>query len=314
MFMRQKQNEKARRRLRFEMLESRALMASDVLCFHNIEIPEDTDGSGDVTPLDALVVINRLNSDTSTDTSTDTTMTDVDADAGTSPLDALIVINYLNSKSTDSTTSPTSAVPVESRIANIEKLIASGSLASQFTLDEAIDVLATLRHGGYPELGESLVSGVVVGSDGVICGDSVIDSDAAVAKITDSLTAASVSEDIITTITTEIGDARTAGTPLTFEQVKTRLTELGVDVATVFPKDHSSDSHADRFLTKITEQLTAAGVSASIIETITTEISDAKTAGTPLTIAQIEASLVELGVDTSTLDLTPPRHRGRSRR
>lgn len=48
-----------RRRLFSEALEPRAMMAADVM--HNFLFPHDVDDDGSVTPLDALVVINRLN-------------------------------------------------------------------------------------------------------------------------------------------------------------------------------------------------------------------------------------------------------------
>ncbi|MFN5918977.1 MAG: hypothetical protein ACK48K_19660, partial [Planctomycetota bacterium] len=47
------------RKMFVESLESRSVMAGD--CFHNFVLPEDADASGSVTPLDALVVINRIN-------------------------------------------------------------------------------------------------------------------------------------------------------------------------------------------------------------------------------------------------------------
>jgi Tetratricopeptide repeat len=53
-------NRRRQRRLVCESLESRQLMASDLI-YHNFMMPEDSDMSGDVTPLDALMVINQLN-------------------------------------------------------------------------------------------------------------------------------------------------------------------------------------------------------------------------------------------------------------
>jgi hypothetical protein len=48
------------RRLLAESLESRQLLASD-LVLHNFVMPEDADASGYVSPLDALVIINQIN-------------------------------------------------------------------------------------------------------------------------------------------------------------------------------------------------------------------------------------------------------------
>jgi hypothetical protein len=107
-----------------EKLENRSLLAGD--CFHNIELPEDADGSGSVTPLDALVVINELNR-SSTDASsasntTNSAMVDIDGDSVLSPLDALQVINQINvGASTNSTTSPDASEDIEARIAQRSK-------------------------------------------------------------------------------------------------------------------------------------------------------------------------------------------------
>ena len=79
-----------------ESLESRSVMAGD--CFHNFVLPEDADASGSVTPLDALVVINRINQSfagnpTVPSSASRIGMADVDADAKVTPLDALVVID-----------------------------------------------------------------------------------------------------------------------------------------------------------------------------------------------------------------------------
>ncbi len=102
---------------------------------------------------------------------------------------------------------------------------------------------------------------------------------------------------MITTISEEVTAAVTAGTPLTIEQIKTRLTELGVDVSKVFPPN---DNPADGFLAKLTAKLTEAGVSEEVIATISTEVTAAVAAGTPLTFDQIKSRLTELGVDVDS--------------
>lgn len=80
---------------RVEALESRALMASDA--FHNFVMPNDVDDDGSVTPLDALVVINRINHGRDDSRESSARFHDVDDDQVVSPLDALIVVNELNS-------------------------------------------------------------------------------------------------------------------------------------------------------------------------------------------------------------------------
>ena len=60
--------------------------------------PHDVDDDGSVTPLDALVVINRLNRGSDDSASVVHRFHDVDDDSQVTPLDALVVINYLNAK------------------------------------------------------------------------------------------------------------------------------------------------------------------------------------------------------------------------
>jgi hypothetical protein len=68
--------------------------------WHNYELPEDVNQDGIVTPLDALIVINHLNTHGSTllseDTPTNGPWYDVSKDGWVSPLDAMVTINYLN--------------------------------------------------------------------------------------------------------------------------------------------------------------------------------------------------------------------------
>ena len=50
-----------KRMLRLEALEQRQLMAADIMPFHNSLVAADVNGDFSISPLDALVVINRLN-------------------------------------------------------------------------------------------------------------------------------------------------------------------------------------------------------------------------------------------------------------
>ena len=100
----QKNNSKGllSRMLKLETLERRELMASDVAPFHNYLAPTDVDGDFKISPLDALVVINALNSTGAGSLanrqapSSRTGLVDSDADNALSPLDALNVINSIN--------------------------------------------------------------------------------------------------------------------------------------------------------------------------------------------------------------------------
>jgi hypothetical protein len=90
-----------KRVLRLESLEKRQLMAADLPLFHNDMIPWDVNGDFAVSPLDALVVINRLNTQGSSSLTGQapadrSSYIDVTADNFLSPLDALSVINALN--------------------------------------------------------------------------------------------------------------------------------------------------------------------------------------------------------------------------
>ncbi len=63
--------------------------------------PYDVDFSGEVSPLDALLVVNELGRDRGSRTATRTSfMTDVNADGQVSPLDALMVVNELDRQRT----------------------------------------------------------------------------------------------------------------------------------------------------------------------------------------------------------------------
>ncbi len=102
------------RKLRTEFLESRQLMASDML--HNVFDAEDVNDDGQCSPLDALLVIQELNTNASSSstqanntganhtgagasrTGTGRVFADVNNDGQRSPADALLVINRLNQR------------------------------------------------------------------------------------------------------------------------------------------------------------------------------------------------------------------------
>ncbi len=126
------------RPLRVESLESRALMAADV--FHNFVMPNDVDDDGSVTPLDALVVINRINQGADDAQRNSGRFHDVDDDRAVSPLDALKVINHLN---TPAATSPlrfeASRLPVTTQQvrARVELESLSGETELKIRVDNA---------------------------------------------------------------------------------------------------------------------------------------------------------------------------------
>ncbi len=87
-----------RKTLKFESLENRCLMVSDWM---NTSIPLDVNSSGEVTPLDALLVVNEIQQRGSRvlpalgGASTIPALVDVNGDGAVSPLDALNVVNAL---------------------------------------------------------------------------------------------------------------------------------------------------------------------------------------------------------------------------
>ncbi len=147
------------RKLVCESLESRQLMAGD-LVYHNFMMPEDSDMSGDVTPLDALAVINQLNAGSPTGTRDVAAALDVDADGTLSPLDALTVINYIN-RSIGEDQVLISQVSIQNRIERLDDAMDSDLLPPNIDLAMANQIRDILRAGGFPEIGDRMVNGVL---------------------------------------------------------------------------------------------------------------------------------------------------------
>ena len=315
-----------RRPLRIESLESRHLFAIDGLVPHNFLSPEDCDNSGDVSPLDALVVINELNRPDSSPMLDTTKMLDVDADGSLSPLDALIVINHLNFELKTGDAMP-SSISKESRILRLQAAIADEVLPPTMSLDDAREVLATLQSGGKPELGERFIDGRLFAKTDV----EKIETERAanrlikpiqendppnriehfVEKFSARLKAAGVDGQVITAIGNEIASGIESKQPLTLDQIKTRLTELGVDVSKLFPEKRlpvpptdpapQPNPAVESRIAEWVERLKRAGISGEVVTTIVGEIKTSIEAGTPLTVDQIRVRLVALGVDVSKL-------------
>lgn len=88
-------NRTHRRRLRLEMLETRRQLAGDTL--HNFLAPLDVNDDGRVEPIDALVILNRINRGGVADpVSQARQFFDVNDDGVVAPIDALRIINALN--------------------------------------------------------------------------------------------------------------------------------------------------------------------------------------------------------------------------
>ena len=320
-FEMKKSSDLPRRWLRFEALEPRAMMAGDLVELHNFIMPEDCDNSGSVSPLDALMVINSLNQPNS-GTAQAARFIDVDADGRTSPLDALVVINYLNAKSPDAPSMP-SSVRTENRIARIEAALANFTLPPNMDVMAAQEILDTLKAGGRPEVGERLMEGRILERSevqrvenersAILVADRIDDDhrDKAISERIEGfvkrLTEAGVTASVVTTISSEIKAGFDAKQPLTLDQIKSRLTELGVDVSKIFPPPRDQDprdavehEHRGR-LEAFAQRLRNAGVTEQVVSTIVIELKASIEAGNPLSLDQIKSRLTELGVDVSKL-------------
>src|SRR5262245_59480178 len=86
--------------LALESLEKRTVSAADG---RPALQPLDTNNDGGVSPLDALIVINALNSGDGKSLA-DRLELDTNGDGDLTPIDALLIINFLNSATDDSAT------------------------------------------------------------------------------------------------------------------------------------------------------------------------------------------------------------------
>ncbi len=151
-----------RRALRCESLERRNLLAAGLGLEHNFISPEDVDGSGDVTPYDALQIVNNLNRQSRealqgevSSSVASGVMLDVDADGHSTPADAWRVINYLNQHGINGALAA-SLVPVQERIAALESALHSSSIPAWLGEGTAQEMLASLYSGLVPELNSDL--------------------------------------------------------------------------------------------------------------------------------------------------------------
>lgn len=151
---RSEQRRIVRRNLRVETLENRLLLAGDTLR-QNVIHPEDANGDGVPTALDALVIINELNGATNTGSPNEVNA-DVNGDGVVTPSDVLRVINSVNSRRR------ASGVPHGQRISALEKAKANGTLPAGITTEQADEILATLKHGGRPEHGDRYRDGKMI--------------------------------------------------------------------------------------------------------------------------------------------------------
>lgn len=123
-----------------EVLVAAEPIASASTGRHNATLPPDVNRDGQVSPLDALLVINQLNS---ANANGDSVMCDVDGDGELSPVDALMVINRLNGGQADA------ALAGESANDSTNDTEATSD-ATDITLDPTDDTTPTTDHGSTP--------------------------------------------------------------------------------------------------------------------------------------------------------------------
>lgn len=326
-----------RRRASVERLESRSLMAADL--FHNFAIPEDADGSGAIDPLDALIVVNQLNQGLNRSSMTNSTadqirFVDIDADDSLTPLDVLAVINHINSIPSDSTIGlRASNIDLERRVSKIEWSLANNSLPPSITTEDAVGILATLKCGGRPELGDRVVDGYLQSKHDLFpefndptggrhgdptSGNESPSLDRWIGAFSNRLVAFGVSAKVISAMTSEIEHANQLGNPMGLDMIVERLKELGVDVAGVFPQfapfgkpgvpeqpeqpDEDTPLMPAIVVTEpvaesILARLRNAGIDEKVIAVFSAEIWGAIHLGMPMDLLKARERLEELGVD-----------------
>jgi hypothetical protein len=320
------------RKIFLESLEKRALMAADL--YHNFSMPEDVDANGIVSPIDALIAIDRVNRSVTGESSAPSTqaeavMVDVDADESISPLDALAVIDILNSRSANGQSgSLVSRVEPDRRIERISKAVETNTLPPGWTIDEAQAILETLRVGGRPELGDSVENGslrwmpAVIGvpnEDGQSSEDEAGRNEVFISAVSQRLEAFSVSTEVISDISQFVRQQFTTGSPVDPLLVRERLAELGVDVDTIMPQPKTDIDVVEPgtpvveqvlvtapILESIVSRLNYAGVASEIIDTIRRECSDAIDVGAPLGLEQVQERLGQLGFLWDTFNAVAP--------
>ncbi|MFN3188953.1 MAG: FG-GAP-like repeat-containing protein [Aureliella sp.] len=150
---------------RFEQLEARRVLAAAI--WNNVGHPTNVDGdvAGVVSPIDALLVINEINSRGSSDPITGALprqisgaqsghFYDVNCDNFVSPIDALEVINYLNS---DNQVGGTNGTGVYPNVSCSPLLLESGEFSEEFAHELTLpdDTSAVKVHFRAPEFDTS---------------------------------------------------------------------------------------------------------------------------------------------------------------
>lgn len=300
------------RRLFCESLESRSLMAADSF-EHNFVMPEDTNSGGFVSPIDALIVINELNARDENKQVPDAV--DVNADGFLSPVDALLVINFLNRTRTSEIQDKVSGVDSESRILRIEQAIANQTLPGSMELGTAQHLLAVLRSGGHPEIGDRMLNGRLTSDHGM--SEQQKANEAEIAKYVSEgrigvgapfmdaqqlmtfanamklrLEAIGANSEICIEVAQEIQTQEGSSLQNVIEMLKARLEDLDVDVAEALPE------RLDVQLSVFIEQLRSAGVDEEEIIAISNDLRLGYESGESTTIELPGGALIRFEVNS----------------
>jgi uncharacterized protein (DUF2249 family) len=328
-----------RRRLAIEALEMRQLMASDLAPIHNFRFPEDSNGSGSVSPVDLLLVINQLNQgrDAVTRMAPQSFATDINADSNLSPIDALLVLNYLNRTSSSNTIQP-SSLPIESRVQFLEQWM------ERFGTDEAIkqsaiETLHVLRLGGRPEWGDRWIDGELrkpesrpddsdagAANPAFPPGDSddsddlihldPIERHPHIYPWMQRLADAGVSTELLQKLKEQWAADWEAGNDWTIDTLRQKLTEAGVDFDAIFKRhpelppgnpDGSDDLiHLDPIerhphIYPWMQRLADAGISTELLQKLKEQWVADWEAGNDWTIDTLRQKLIDAGVDLDAI-------------
>jgi hypothetical protein len=286
------------RRLSCENLERRQLLASDFHIGHNFRMPEDADGNGLVSPIDALRVINNLNLRVTQTAET----VDVTADGVLSPLDALVVINYLNINrpSGNGVTAP-SNVSAAARIARIQAAIETNTLPTGVALSDAKEMLSTLEAGAAPELNECAADGLIADSAMESNGTTTNTLDRRLTMLSERLLALGVNQETVDTLVDNIRTTIEEGATRLREVIQTEMENLGIDIRQLL-----ETARANRQLEFIEHRLTELDVEQATIDQVVAFMQAGIDAGDPVTKSELEAKLTELGIDPA--DVFARRH------
>ncbi|MEM1225106.1 MAG: S8 family serine peptidase [Planctomycetota bacterium] len=148
-----------RRRIRFQQLETRRLLAAD---WQNPDVAFDVNDDNDITPLDALLVINELNRTGGRIDLLETSgldrdyYPDVSGDGGLSALDALLVVNRLNQPAGEQIDAPAPNLEIAGvrALGGGNPISPDGNLSLILDLDNTGDPIPT---GGNPVLGTAVI-------------------------------------------------------------------------------------------------------------------------------------------------------------